>query len=354
MNLKTALMVASLVISIVIGIVLARGGGNNGGGIAISGAGGKPLIGLSLDTEKEPRWQADRDLFKARCAELGAEVLVQSANGDDAQQIRDVEVLLTRGVKVIVMVAHDGRAMGKAVELAHKAGVPIIAYDRLIMNCDLDVYVSFDNPKVGKLQANWLLEHLPNKKGNIVRICGSKSDNNAVILKDAQDEVFKPYIERGDIKIVWDDWADDWRTDEAKRILSAAITNVGANGFDAVLAMNDSTAAGAYQCLLENGLAGKRVLTGQDADTVACQRIVAGMQSMTVYKPLKKLANNAAETAVKMATGKPVIATRSVNNGKVDVPAILGDMVAVDKENMDATVIADGFHTREEVYGKGK
>lgn len=353
MNLKTALMVVSLVISVIIGIVLASRGElkETDGGRSDR----KPRIGLSLDTIKEPRWVADRDLFVARCNELGAEVFVDSADGDDVKQVQGVNTLLSKGVDVLVIVAHDGRAMAKAVENAQRQGVPVIAYDRLILDSDVAVYLSFDNEKVGRLQAQWLLDHLPTPgKGKIVRVNGSKTDNNAQLFKKGQDEVLKPYLESGDVKIVFEDWADDWRTDNAKRIVMSAITSVGVNGFDAVLAMNDSTAAGAYQALLENGVDGKKILTGQDADLVACQRIVAGKQSMTVYKPLKQLATKSAELAVAMARGKPIVANATVNNGKIDVPAVLGDIIAVDKSNIDSTVIADGFHTREQVYGAGK
>lgn len=355
MSLKSALMVVSLVVSVIIGVVLARGGAAGPGGTGGAKKNAKPVIGLSLDTEKEPRWQADRDLFRARCMELGAgDVLVQSAQGDDTRQINDVQSLITRNVDVLVVVSHNGDAMARAVQLAHEAGVPVIAYDRLIMNSDLDLYLSFDNVKVGRLQAQWVIDHLPNKKGRIVRVNGSTTDNNAKLFKQGQDEVLKPYLERGDIKIVHDDWADDWRPDNAKRIVNAAITTHGREGFEAVLAAADGIAGGAHQALVENGLAGKVLLTGQDADLISCQRIIAGTQSMTIYKPLKRLATQAAELAIKMAQGKAVVANQTVYNGQVDVPSVLGDIFAVDKTNMMETVVKDGFHKQEDIYGSAK
>ena len=136
----------------------------------------------------------------------------------------------------------------------------------------------------------------------------------------------------------------------AKAIVDAAITAKGRD-FDAILASNDSTATGAIQALKEEGLAGKVMVTGQDADLIACQNIVQGLQTMTVYKPLKNLATKAAELAVDMAQGKPVVANSTVNNGKIDVPSVLMDVIAVDKSNMMATVVADGFHTKEQIYG---
>ncbi|HBL17385.1 MAG TPA: D-xylose transporter subunit XylF, partial [Elusimicrobia bacterium] len=142
------------------------------------------------------------------------------------------------------------------------------------------------------------------------------------------------------------------KPENAKKIMNAAITKLGAGGVDAVLAANDGTAGGAIQALMEEGLAGKVIVTGQDAELSACQRVVRGTQSMTIYKSISSLAGRAAETAVKMAKGRPVIALETVDNGKIQVPAMLIDVVTVTKENMDATVIKEGFHTREAVYGR--
>jgi D-xylose transport system substrate-binding protein len=350
MSLKSGLVVVSLIVSVVIGLFLGKSGSATPGS---SGGKTRPLIGLSLDTLKEARWQADSDLFKKRCEELGADVLVQSANGDDTRQVNDVQSLISRKVDVIVIVPHDGAAMAKGVQIAHEAGIPVIAYDRLIKNCDLDIYLSFDNVKVGRLQAKWILDHLPTPgKGRIVLANGSKTDNNAFLFHQGAMEVFQPLIDKGDVKIVWEDWTEDWKLENAKKIVNAAISKLGPKGFDAVLAAADGVAAGSIQALSEEGLAGKVLVTGQDAELVACQKIVAGTQSMTIYKPLKKLAGNAAEIAVKMAKGKPIVATQTVNNGQIDVPSVLGDIFAVDKTNLMETVIADGFQSKEAVYGK--
>ena len=161
----------------------------------------------------------------------------------------------------------------------------------------------------------------------------------------------KPAIARGDVVDVHEDWADNWKPENAKKIMNAAITE-RARDIDGVLAANDGTAGGAIQALIEEGLAGKVLVTGQDAELAACQRIVAGTQAMTIYKPLKNLATQAAELAVKLAKRQPVIARASVNNGKIDVPSVLLNVVAVTKENLDETVIKDSFHSREKVYGR--
>lgn len=324
-------------------IVLLAGCGNQG-------SGNKIKIGLSLDTLKEERWQHDRDLFVAKCKALGADVLVQAANSDDALQNSQAENLLTEGVNVLVVVPHNGKSAATIVESAHKAGVPVLAYDRLINDCDLDLYVSFDNVKVGEMQADYLVKHEP--KGNYVLIGGAPTDHNALMFREGQMNILKPYVDRGDIKVVADQWATDWQAVEALKITENALTKNN-NKVDAVLVSNDGTAGGAIQALSEQNLAGKVWVSGQDADLAGCQRIVAGTQSMTVYKPIQKLAEKAAELAVALAQKQPLTdKTTTVNNGKKDVPSILLEPIEVDKANLDSTVIADGYQKKEDVYKK--
>lgn len=345
MWVRVGLMVVSCVLSVVIGLTLAsRGAGE------IKAEKRGVTIGLSMDTLKEARWQADRDLFLARAEELGAKVLVQSANSDDARQIQDVESLISSNVDVLVIIPHNGAAMAKAVDMARQANIPTLAYDRMITNCDLDLYMSFDNIKVGEQQARYLIDNLPNKgKRRIVRIYGAKTDNNALLFKQGQDNILQPYIQRGDVTVLHDDWADDWKPENAKKITNAAITKHGAK-FDAILASNDGTAGGAIQALQEEGLAGKILVTGQDAELVACQRIAGGTQAMTIYKPLKTLARRAAEVAVQLAQRKPIIARDEVPNGKCNVPSVLCEVMTVDKKNLVETVIKDGFQNYDDVY----
>lgn len=345
MKLRLILVSLSLLLSLVIGASLAR----QSGSAEQSGPRGL-LLGLSMDTLKEARWQRDRDLFVARAESLGAEVLVQSANSDDTQQMRDIQSLLSNGIDVLVIVPHNGQAMARAVELAHESQVPVIAYDRLITDSDLDLYVSFDNLNVGRLQAQYLVEALPaNRTSRIVRIYGAKTDHNAFLFKQGQDEILAPHIASGRIEVVHEDWAENWKPENAKKITNAAITNHG-TGFDAILASNDGTAGGAIQALLEEGLAGNVIVTGQDADLVACQRIAAGTQSMSIYKPIANLANRVAEIAVDMARGRPVIARDGVHNGRIEVPSVMLEVTVITAGNLEATVIADGFHAREDVY----
>lgn len=373
-RLRILLVCASLLFSVLLGLVLSRSNGQPGGSPATpasSGRGRGPVvIGLSFDTLKEERWQRDRAVFVARSRELGATVIDLSANSNDTQQVRDVESLITSQVSVLVIVPHNGAAMAKAVGLAHAAGIPVIAYDRLIPDCDLDFYITFDAVKVGAVQAQYLVDHLPTPgHGRIVRMHGAKTDHNSHLMKQGQDKVLGPLIARGDLVVTHEDWVDEWKPENAKRIVNAALSRAqgvesgaagagaaarpgGASGIAGILAPNDGTAGGAAQALSEEGLSGQVVLTGQDAELAACQRILAGTQTMTVYKPLSKLATRAAEIAVALAAGKPVVARAEIDNGKTLVPAIFIDVIPVDKDNLLTTVVKDGFHSLQAVRGR--
>jgi D-xylose transport system substrate-binding protein len=308
---------------------------------------GKIRIGLSMDTLKEERWQKDRDIFVKRAEELGAEVLVQAADGKDETQVKQAESLLTQGIDVLVVIPHNGEVSATIVEAAKKRNVPVISYDRLIKNSDVDLYISFDNEKVGSMQAQYLVEKAP--KGNYILIGGAPTDNNAQMFRAGQMKVLQPLIDKGDIKVVADQWARDWLAEEALKHTENALT-MNNDNVAAVVASNDGTAGGVVQALNTKKLSGKVFVSGQDADLAALQRIVEGTQSMTVYKPVSILANRAAEAAVALAKKEKVEAPMKVNNGKIDVPSILLEPISVDKSNLDATVIKDGFHKREDVY----
>lgn len=359
MTIRSFLVLFSLALSILLGFLLAHGGPAQGAESRPRGR-TRPRIGLSLDTLKEARWQGDRDAFVKRAGELGADVLVQAANGDDAKQIVDVKALITSDIDALVIVAHDGRAMAEAVRLAHASGIPVLAYDRIIRDADLDLYLSTNNVRIGVLQAQYVVDTLPHTAARplrLVRIHGARTDNNASLIKQGQDQVLAPLLARGEVKVLFEDWADDWKPESAKQIVNAAITQNGAT-LDAVLAANDGTAGGALQALEDEGLiAGqasartKVVVTGQDADLVALQRIARGSQAMTIYKPLKQLASRGAELAVQLARRVPIIARVGVDNGFKEVPAELLEMVVVTRDNLRETVIRDGFHSAAEVFG---
>jgi D-xylose transport system substrate-binding protein len=337
-----------LFVSALIAGACSRPAAEKPGAAASPGAARKIRIGFSMDTLKEERWHRDRDLLVKRAGELGAEVLVQAANGNDALQNSQAENMLTQGVDVLLVAPHNGKTTAVVVEAAHRAGVPVIAYDRLINDADVDLYMSFDNERVGELQAEYLVVRRP--KGNYVVIGGAPTDNNALLYHQGQMKVLQPAISRGDIRIVSDQWARDWLAVEALKIMENALTRSD-NKVDAVVAANDGVAGGAIQALAEQNLAGKTLVSGQDAELSACQRIAAGTQSMTVYKPIERLAYKTAEVAVKLGRRQSHgETTRGISNGKIDVPSILLPPVAVDKDNLVSTVIADGYQRLEDVY----
>jgi D-xylose transport system substrate-binding protein len=307
----------------------------------------KPKIGLLMDTLQEERWKRDRDLFVARATQLGAEVLVESAERDDAKQLQQAESVLERGAKVLVVVPHGAEAAGKIVEVAKKHSVPVISYDRLILNADVDLYVSYDSRKVGQQQAGYLLDLAP--KGNYILLGGAPTDHNAKLIREGQMAALQDAVKRREVRIVADPWTPDWQADAAMTLTDAALTKAR-NQVVAVVASNDVTAGGAIKALEKHGLAGKVLVSGQDANLDAVRRIVNGTQTMTVYKPVAPMARAAAGAAVDMANGEKASGTSTVNNGKKDVPAVLWDPITIHKDLVDI-LIRDGFHTREQVYG---
>ncbi|MEP7075096.1 MAG: substrate-binding domain-containing protein, partial [Acidobacteriota bacterium] len=234
-------------------------------------------------------------------------------------------------------------------DAAKKQNVPVISYDRLIKNSIPDLYISFDNEKVGELEAQYLVERAP--KGNYMLIGGAPTDNNAKLLREGQMKILQPFIDNGSIKIVADPWAKDWLADEALKHTENALTQHN-NDIVAIVASNDSTAGGAVEALRGQKLAGKVLVSGQDADLAALQRIVAGTQSMTVYKPISQIAPRAAEAAVALATRTRIETQRTVDNGKAGIQSILLEPIIVDKNNLDDTVIKDGYQKRDDVYKK--
>ena len=316
--------------------------------VALAAEGKKVRIGFSMDTLKEERWQRDRDMFVAKAKSLGAEVLVQAANGNASMQISQAENLLTQNVDVLVVVPANAVTAAAIVDKAHKAGKKVISYDRLIKNADVDYYISFDNEEVGRMQAGYLTSKVP--KGNYVLIGGSPTDNNAKMFRDGQMQVLKPFVDKGDIKIVVDQWAKDWQASEALKHTENALTRTK-NNIQAVVASNDGTAGGVIAALSQQKLAGKVMVSGMDADLAACQRVAEGTQSMTVYKPIKLIADKAAELAVQVAKNEPIKADlRKVNNGKKDVDSLLLKPIQVDRANLELTIIKDGFHKKADVY----
>lgn len=303
-------------------------------------------IGMAIDDLRLERWQKDRDIFVAKAKTLGADVFVQSANGNEETQMAQIENMINRGVDVLVIIPYNGEVLSNVIAEAKREGIKVLAYDRMINNADIDFYISFDNEKVGELQAQSLVDRVP--QGNYFLMGGSPVDNNAKLFRAGQMKVLNPLIKDGKIKVVGDQWADGWLPENALKIMENALT-ANNNKIDAVVASNDATAGGAVQALSAQGLAGKVAISGQDADLAAIKRIEAGTQTMTVYKPITKLANDAAEIAVQLGKDEKPKSNATLNNGKKDVPSYLLTPIQVDKNNIESTVVADGFHKKSDL-----
>ena len=308
--------------------------------------GNKIQIGFSIEAMKGERWQTDLDSFEVRAKQLGAEVISADADGDDNRQFQQVKDMIKAGIKVLVLLPHDTTKASRIVGAAKSANVKVISYDRLVLNSDVDLYVSFDRVEIGWMQAEYLVKHAP--KGNYVLIAGSPNDEGAKTLHDEQMKVLQPYVDRGDIKVIADGYTKDWLPTEAYLSMLKAIDSAQGN-IAAVLASNDGLAGGAIQALREHNLAGKVLVSGQDADLSAVICIAQGTQSMTVYKPVTNEAAVAAEEAVRLAKGERTRANRAINNGKVDVPAILLKPIVVTRDNIKETVVKDGFQTLKRI-----
>jgi len=295
---------------------------------------------------KGERWQTDLDSFEVRAKQLGAEVISRDADGDDDRQFEQVKDMIKAGIKVLVLLPRDTTKASRMVDAAKSANIKVISYDRLVLNSDVDLYVGFDREEIGRMQAEYLIKHAPT--GNYVLIAGSPNDQGAKTLHDAQMNVLQPHIDRGDIKVIADGYTKDWLPSEAYLFMLKAIDSAQGS-IAAVLASNDGLAGGAIQALREHDLAGKVLVSGQDADLVALICIAQGTQTMTVYKSVTNEGVRAAEEAVRLAKGEKAQADGTMSNGKINVPTIMLKPVVVTKDNIKTTVVKDGFQTLKSI-----
>ncbi|MCH1627784.1 sugar ABC transporter substrate-binding protein [Ferdinandcohnia quinoae] len=304
----------------------------------------RPTIGLLYHDQIDERWQRDRDLFEKHADELGADVLTLSAGGDENKQISQAEELLKQDIDVLVIVAQNAENLQSVIDKAHKQGVKVISYARLIKNADVDFYVSIDNVKAGEMQAQEILSRAP--KGNYVYIGGGDTDNNAVLLRDGSMHVLK---QEKQIHIVADEYSKDWNPKEALKHMNKALADT--NGIiQGIVAANDGTAGAAIEALKKYGLAGKVPISGQDAELEALQRIVEGTQAMTIYLPIENMVNTTVEAAIQYANHKKPVANQTVSNGQKDVPSNLLTPVTVTKENIVSTIVEPGYALMEDIY----
>jgi len=245
-------------------------------------------------------------------------------------------------------VPFNATVLSNTIKEAKKAGIKVVSYDRLILNADIDAYISFDNEKVGEMQAEGVLKAQP--KGNYYLLGGSPTDNNAKMLREGQMKVLQPSIDKGDIKIVGQQWVKDWSATDALSIVENALT-ANNNKIDAIVASNDGTAGGAIQALASQKMAGKVPVSGQDADLAAVKRVIAGTQAMTVYKPLKLIASEAAKLSVQLARNEKPAYNAQYENGAKKVDTILLKPTTLTSANVNL-LVTDGFYTEAQISSK--
>lgn len=306
-------------------------------------------IGFSFDTFVLERWIRDRDVFVSTAQKLGAVVDVQNANGDVAKQREQIRRFIEGDVDVIVVVAVDCFAVDDLVEQARNKGIDVISYDRMIQGTVTDLYITVDSGRVGEEMARMIMEYLP-EGGNVVIIGGPEMDTNSMEVIEG----FERKIEGSNLVVVSKTHVESWTPEHGFKAAAEAVNNV--EQIDAIMCGNDGLAGYAVRALSEKKLAGKVLVTGQDADVEACQRIVEGTQLMTVYKPIEQLAKTAAECAVKFAKGDNVVGKdigRSDIKKTIDgreVPYLGLEPISVTKKNMNEIIVDPGFHLGEEVY----
>lgn len=304
------------------------------------------VIGYITESMTVERWQRDRDIFVAKAESLGAQVIVKDAYEDSKVQEQIGRDMVDQGADVLVIVPYDKDSLRDLVNYAHSHNTKVISYDRLIRNANVDLYISFDNTRVGELMGKAAVTAVP--RGNYLILNGNPADNNSSMLTKGYMSFIQPKVETGEILIIGETSVKDWR----KELSYQYVTNIIDNGEkpDAVISADDKLAEGAVNALSENRLAGRVFVTGQDAELAACQRIVEGTQNMTVYKKISLLAEGAAQIAVKMAQGGDSGAHETISDGTYNVPYIQYEPTEVTKDNIDSTIIEDGFYTKEQVY----
>jgi len=297
------------------------------------------VVGLSLPTQREARWVSDKNTMEAYAKELGLDLRVAVADADMAQQASQVENLIVQGIDVLILAPHDGAAAAALVAQCEDEGIPVISYDRLIMNSpDVDLYISFDNVKVGELQGKWITEQVPS--GKYIIMSGAPTDNNAALFKKGAMKYIQPLIDSGDIEVIAEQGVDNWLPANALTIVENALT-ANNNMVDAILAPNDGTAGAAIQALEAQGL--MVPVTGQDSEAAAAKRINEGKQGMTIFKDTRELGKAAIEAAMAFAKGETPEINGAVDNNSIEVNAQLLTPFVVTQDNLQEMLIDSGY-----------
>ncbi len=347
---KTRRVVLALAMGLVAVSSVACGGGSGGGQGGSGGGGGGGTIALLLPESSTTRYERhDRPIFESavndECPDC--EILYSNADQDASRQQQQAEAAITNGAEVLVLDPVDAESASVIVDRANQSDIPVLSYDRLVQNADLDAYVSFDNERVGELQGQWMVDNVE-EGGNIVMINGAPTDPNAALFKSGAHSV----IDSSDLSVGVEYDTPDWSPEEAQSQMDQAITRLGADNIDGVYAANDGTSGGAIAAMRAGGVDPLPPTTGQDAELEAVQRVLDGTQGMTVYKAIREEATTAAEVAVSLLENGELpqdLQTTGQDNGREDVPSVLLDPVVVTAENVQDTIIADEFYRVDEI-----
>lgn len=347
-----------------------------GGAAATEEAGTELAVGIVLPTKDEPRWIQDETRFRDALTAAGYDVEILFSQGDSSLEKSNVESLITKGIKVLILTPHDGAAAAAAAEAARAAGVKVISYDRLILNTDaVDYYVTFDSIAVGAAQAQYLVDKAEGTGNPLYLYAGAASDNNAFLFFEGAWNVLQPKIADGTFVIknsseavalqdkatlTRDEMAGiigqittDWKPDVAKNLAESNLTVATAadKGNVFILAPNDGTARSIADTFATDGDVTSYVVTGQDAEKPSIQYIIDGKQSMTVLKDVRTLVDDAIAAAIAYLEGQEPAETNTYNNGAIDVPAKPSEVISVDKDNVVQAVIDSGYWPASDFTG---
>jgi D-xylose transport system substrate-binding protein len=312
-----------------------------GAAVGAPGAAQAQVIGVSWSNFQEERWKTDEAAIKAAIAAAGGTYVSADAQSSAAKQVTDIEALIARGAKALIVLAQDANAIRPAVEKALNEGIPVIGYDRLIEMKEV-LYITFDNKEVGRIQAREVFKVKP--EGSYVFIKGSSADPNADFLHAGQLEVLSAAIKDGKIRNVGEAYTDGWLPANAQRNMEQFLT-ANRNKVDAVVASNDGTAGGAVAALAGQGLAGSVPVSGQDGDHAALNRVALGTQTVSVWKDARLLGRTAGEQAMTLAKGTKLAAlpgTKAWSDGprKVPMTSILLTPVPITRDNLEVVIEA--------------
>jgi D-xylose transport system substrate-binding protein len=327
---------------------------------------GKIKVGLSFSDYATERWPIEAAQMTKLLQAKGYEVIVQEADHDVKLQSDQIDTMVSQGIKGLIVIAEDGDAAVTPVEKAVAAGVKVIAYDRLIKTSKVSAYLSFDNVEVGRQEALGVMTALglpgsttwtAANPAKVVMSGGSPTDNNAVLVRQGQMEVVQPYIDAGVVKIVADQWVENWDAAKAQAMMENILTAQN-NQIDAVVASNDGTALGELQAMAAQGLAGKVPISGQDATADGCNSIVRGEQTVSVYKDTRLLTPKAVDMIDALIKGQAIsglqefsLALLTGNDAlKGNVQAAFLPVVQVTKANVYDVVVKSGFQAYDDVY----